>query len=204
MPDAKLYKKAEYSQRLSITNGLDNNLLYHKNRDDVFSNAPTDINPNRRFPWAVSGGMHGLTGWFNKTAVYIPPGEKVKVFEERVEAGARHPLPRISWSFPDGTKFADILMTYSGPFEIRVREKTNGSWRFRIAHRDENNRPRGYTGLKMSCAECHGSKMSEEGYGIQARGSDETISWTPLIDGTYSLDWSWPLEAYSKYGLIKP
>jgi len=171
----RFYRKARLVQRLSILNGRDHNELVDVGQDDTLFNR---VNPNRIFPWAVSGGMHDLTGWRSDVAVYLPG--PVETFTRRVEAGARRALPRTSWAFPDGTVFADVLSTDKGVFEIRTRTKRDGNWSNKVAYRNAEHVPAGYTGARKACNECHDHAGENLHYGTAIRGDDETFSWSPL------------------------
>jgi hypothetical protein len=172
----KFYQKARYVQRIAITNGRDSNNLFRIDQDDVGLNFHA-VNPNRIFPWAVSGGMHNMSGWKSSTAVHLP--SYPKVFTEYVEAGASRRLPKTGWSFPDGTVFADVLSTDRGVFEIRTRSKLDGNWRNKVAYRNPELAPHGYSGAGKACNECHDHAGSSKQYGVLIRGADETFSWAP-------------------------
>lgn len=188
----KWYDKAKYVQVISISDGQDSNELYRLDQDWNLTNSYRP-NPNRLFPWAVSGGMENLTGWRSRAAVLIPG--KVRVRLERVEAGARRLLPMYRWSFPDGTVFADVLSNGDKVFEVRTRKKVDGEWKSRVAWRDLDAAPQGFHGAGKSCASCHEHAGAQQGYGIRVRGSDETFSWTPFKDGSFVLNRDeWPLE----------
>lgn len=189
----KWYDKAKYGQRIAITNGQDSNKLYRIDQDDHWSGSPSSPNPNRLFPWAVSGGMDKMTGWRSRAAVLIPG--KVRVWQERVEAGASRLLPMYRWSFPDGTVFADVLSSGDKVFEVRTRTKVNGEWKNRVAWHDAGASPKDFHGAGKACASCHEHAGAQQGYGIRIRGSDETFSWTPFVDGSFTLNRDeWPLE----------
>lgn len=171
------YVPTRKSQRLTITNDVDTNLIYDKDQDDHFSNAPTVINPNRQTPWAVPGGLDGATGWESVIAVAMP-GQPT-VYNTRVEAGARHPLPKLRWTFPEGTVFADLLVKDGKPFELRTRRKVDGQWVSRVEYRDRDAAPVNYHGAGKACIECHQHAGSQLQYGIGLRGDDGCFSWAP-------------------------
>lgn len=171
------YVPTRKSQRLTITNDVDTNLIYDRDQDDYFSNAPTVINPNRQTPWAVPGGLDNAQGWESVVGVVMP--EPPTVFNSRVEAGARHPLPKLRWSFPDGTMFVDLLTKDGKPFELRTRRKVDGAWVSRVEFRDRSMSPVNYHGAGKACIECHQHAGSQLQYGIGLRGDDGAFSWAP-------------------------
>lgn len=171
------YHPTRKSQRMAITNGVDTNQIYDKDQDDHWTNAPTAFNPNRQFPWAVPGGLDNSNGWESIIAVALPSAPAV--YEGRVEAGARHPLPKTRWSFAEGTKFVDLLAYKGKTFELRTRTKVNGQWVSRKEHEDKTARPEGYVGLSKSCVECHQGAGGQLQYGISVRGDDGVFSWSP-------------------------
>lgn len=174
--DLTVYEPTRLSQRLTITNDRDQNLLYDKDQDDHFSNAPTSFNPNRQFPWHVPGGLENSRGWESLIAVSMP--SQPYVYLDRVEAGARHPLPKVRWTFPEGTVFADMLVNDGKVFELRTRTKRDGKWVSSKAFEDKAARPAGYHGLTKSCIECHEQAGSQLQYGIGLRGDDGAFSWS--------------------------
>lgn len=173
----KAYRPTRKSQRMAITNGMDSNLIYDKDQDDHWTNAPSLLNPNRQFPWAVPGGLDNAKGWESIIAVALPSA--VSMYGDRVDVGARHPLPKTRWTFPEGTQFVDLL-TYKGkPFELRTRTKIKGEWVSKKEYEDKTARPEGYNGLTKSCVECHQGAGSQLQYGISVRGDDGAFSWSP-------------------------
>src|SRR5260370_31627370 len=119
----RFYKIAPAGQHLVILNGLDYRGVHAADYD-----FPS-VNPNRIFPWQHSGGMHAVDAniWRNATAVALPPGGEVEYWLELTDAGAVRPLPRLTWAFPDGTLFADMLLltTAAGErcFELGTRRQ---------------------------------------------------------------------------------
>ena len=192
----KFYKRAEWSQSLSITDNVDTLLPYHESKDDYYANTMrTDVNPNRLFPWRFSGGLHEAKGWKSSVAIALPKGAKISVWRERVEAGARHKLPKQSWSFPVGTIAVDILSVRDQVFEVRTREKTADGWEPAVAFRGEV-RPLGYNGRPgRSCASCHDKAGAQEGYGTRIRGNDTVFSAPILVPGSLEFDREhWPIK----------
>src|SRR5713101_7162531 len=71
-PSIRFYRPTNFTQRLAITGGQDTNHVYRLDQDDVWTNAPPALNPNRLFPWAVPGGLHEVSGWGNRVGIAIP------------------------------------------------------------------------------------------------------------------------------------
>ncbi len=179
----RFYAKTRYTQRIAVTNDRESNFPYRLDQDDHWSNAPSAPNPNRLFPWAVSGGLHESTGWESHAAVYLPPGKKILVWRQRVPVPSSNPLRKICWEYPEGTVFADLLVADGECFTLRLREKLAGGWRSRVA------------GARKACAECHDHAGSSLQYGIVLRGDDGAFSASPFLEGTLELDGRWPLES---------
>jgi hypothetical protein len=196
-PSIRFYRPTNYTQRLAVTNGQETNHVYRLDQDDVWTNAPPALNPNRLFPWAVPGGLHEVRGWGNRVGIAIPDGKKVQIWRERVEVPlSSRPLSKFRWSFPDGTVLADMLFTREAVFELRLREKVQGKWKSTVPFRDLDAAPKGYTGPGKRCAECHDQAGSQLQYGIGLRGSDGAFSPSPLVEGTLTPDRdNWPLTS---------
>lgn len=88
-------------------------------------------------------------------------------------------------AYPDGTQFDEVLVNkQTGKvFEHRKRVKDGGKWEGEVVHRDPAEFPKGYTGLKVSCASCH----DEAGTGKYADGL------VPGGDGVFSDPLPWEL-----------
>jgi hypothetical protein len=193
----RFYRPTSFTQRLAITNGQDTNHVYRLDQDDVWGNSPPALNPNRLFPWAAPGGLHEVSGWGSRVGIAIPDGKKIQIWRERVEVPlSSRPLPKVRWSYPDGTVLADVLFTREAVFELRLREKVQGKWKSTVPFRDLDAAPKGYTGPGKRCAECHDQAGSQLQYGISLRGSDGAFSPAPLVEGTLMPDWeNWPLAS---------
>lgn len=128
--------------------------------------------------WAIGGGMEGIDGVEGRKYKLIPPGMEAKVGTIQVKNSFGHwqdgrALVR---SYPDGTRFDEILLHQGKVFEHRVRQKENGKWKSFVAYKDESARPPGYAGLKQSCASCHeqaGTGLYDQG---MVPGGDTVIS----------------------------
>ena len=172
------YKPTEHSQRIAVTNGAPSNSLYHKNRDDVWANAPASINPNHIFPWAVPGGLERSKGWQHFTAIALPSMVYTRSASVPIKNGGN--LPGKVWSFPDGTVTADLLTHNGKAFELRTREKVGGAWLSRVPFRELASAPAGYTGPGKRCSECHDHAGTSLQYGITLRGKDTVFSFSPF------------------------
>ncbi len=136
--------------------------------------------------WHQSGGMLGVEHTSRKFRT-IPEKAEVRHFIAFITVlnsfGFHQNERGIVREYPDGTRFDDVLFNADGRiFEHRVRTKTDGEWKNKIAFADKDLRPAGYTGLKQSCSSCH----DRTGSGGYAEGL------VPGGDGVFSdpLDWS--------------
>ena len=174
------YKPARFSQRLVILNGAPDNRWFDKYTDDVTSNSFAE-NPNKKSPWAVPGGLDNATGWESILAVSMP--DKVYTYRDNVPVmSAGRDLPKLRWTFPEGTKFVDLLAKDGKVFELRTRTKIKGQWVSRVEYSDKGARPNGYHGLNKACIECHEHAGASHQYGITIRGDDGAFSWNPYED----------------------
>ncbi len=192
----KPYPRTRWTQRLTITNGLDTLLPVHENQDDYFQNAPMKQNPNRMFPWRNSGGMDVVDEreWTSRTALSIPEGKAVEYWQERIHAGASHPLPKVAWHYPRGTVAADLLSYRGEPFELRTLTKgEDGRWRGRVAWEDPTKRPLSYKGAGRPCMDCHRHAGGFLEYGMLIRGNDHLFSPPVLREGTLTPDTQGPI-----------
>jgi thiol-disulfide isomerase/thioredoxin len=180
----RLYTPTGYTQRLALKNGMATDSWFTLTQDD---NDPPTVNPNRTFPYAVSGGLHNSTGWTSLKAAMIP-GE-VEVFRETAPVPkVSQPLPRYSWRFPAGTVFVDMLSKDGKCFELRTNTKgEDGKWKREMLYRDLDAAPENFHGAGRSCASCHKDAGASLDYGITVRGADGVFSWSPFIDGTFAM-----------------
>lgn len=174
------YTRSGYSQRLTITDGLDRHVWMPVSQDDLFSNAVTERNPNRKFPWATSGGTDDMEDFKSYVGVALSKEAEVKIYNEQVEAGARRLLPMYKWNWPKGVIFIDMLTHKNRTFEVRRREKPGEEdWVSKVVFQDAKRAPQGFKGAGQSCLSCHGKTGSQDGYGIRIRGGDTVFSLTP-------------------------
>ena len=195
----KSYKREQYAQRLSITNGHDQLRVNYESEKDIF------LNGNILYPWAVSGGMHSVEGrWTALKGLSIPNGRSIRWWKERTEAGARRPLPRLAWQYPEGTVAADLLLHEGKPFELRTLTKGANGWKG-AAVWQSGVVPQGYYGAQLKCMECHSAPGRWERYGTLIRGADGLFSPPVLRPGSRVIDWTqestaelndsvWPLK----------
>lgn len=183
-PTLRPYRKTEYGQRLTVTNGLDQNLPWHIHQNDHNGQG------NREFPWRVPGGLDNATGWASHTGIAIPEGQYVRYWTERIEAGAPRPLPKVTWSFPVGTRVYDLLTHRGQAFELRMLRKERDRWVGHTLWQGED-WPPGYRGVKATgrtCMGCHSKAGAWERYGPLVRGNDFVFSFTAFKEGTLEID----------------
>lgn len=172
------YNRSNYSQRLTITNGLDHHVWVPTSQDDSIAR---EANPNRKFPWATSGGTDDLADFVSYVGVSFPKDAEVNLYIEHVDAGARRALPMHKWGWPKGSIFIDMLTHKKQTFEVRKREKVSeDEWTSKVVFTDVDCAPSGFTGAGQSCMSCHGKTGSQDGYGIRIRGGDTVFSLTPI------------------------
>ena len=140
----------------------------------------TDL-PDRK--WLQSGGMEGVTGATSRKFKFIPDGKAVVTKAAGIQVknsfGYYQTERGVVRSYPDGTRFDDVLSTAAGVFEHRVREKVEGRWQSRVEYRDVDARPAGYAGLKVGCATCH-DESGSGGYGVGLVPGGDTVLSDPL------------------------
>ena len=178
-----LYTPTQWAQHQTITNGRDLLRAVHRDTDDHSSNAPTRINPNRLFPWHVSGGMDSVKGWESRKAISIPEGQFIRYWSEHTEAGARRNLPRLNWQFPVGTVTADILTMGGSTFELRTFTKMADGWKGATVWQSGKT-PKDYGGAGFKCARCHDHAGTWRAYGCLIRGADNVFSFSAIEEGT--------------------
>jgi hypothetical protein len=172
MPEGMVrYTPAKWTQEIAVTDGLDRI-------------TPVPI-ARLEAKWHVSGGMVGVQGWTSEKYKYVPPGGVSWIGNILVKNSLGHLQPNrgILRHYPEGTRFDDVLSNAEGRvFEHRTREKVGGVWKSRVLYKNAAEWPRGYTGLRQSCASCH----DEAGSGGYAVGL------VPGGDGVLSdaLDWT--------------
>lgn len=133
--------------------------------------------------WHQSGGMEGIDGWTSEKYRYLPEPPKTFIGDISVsfqDQGKTHfqfnrGIKRV---YADGTRFDDILKNKetNQVFEHRVREKKDGKWTSRVLYSDEKARPKGYTGLTVTCASCHNEAGTGKYNGGLVPGGDTVLS----------------------------
>lgn len=147
--------------------------------------------------WHQPGGLLGVKGWKVEKFKYLPQGTEVKTWIGKIEVensipnGLRKPdgtpdhfrqlNDGLQRQYPDGTRFDEVLRNADTGkvFEHRVRSKEEGKWRSVVHFKDEDARPAGYAGLKVTCSSCH----KEAGTGKYADGlvpGGDTVLSDPL------------------------
>jgi hypothetical protein len=134
--------------------------------------------------WVVPGGLEGVRGWTNQ--LYRNPRNRVRNWFDRADPndtyrttdgeiwGSEFIYQR---SYDDGAKFADVLRTPNGIFEVRVAEKKDGKWERSVPYRDLSVAPEGYTRVSLqACASCHNQAGDGVYGGPRIPGGDSIIS----------------------------
>lgn len=195
----KPYAKTAYNQYIAIRDGADHHAWIHRDQDaDLPGNG--EANGNRRFPWAVPGGLDDARGWQSHAGIALPDKQSIRWWQEKVEAGARRPLPKVTWSFPLGTRLYDLLAHNGKAFELRMLKKTAGGWEGHTLWQGED-WPPGYRGVKATgrtCVGCHNRAGQWERYGPLVRGSDFIFSWSPMVEGTGRVDRAKPVKHWDE------
>lgn len=178
IPGLRSYVPMTFSQRLSLEGTNFTNRLWPIDKDDRPPVGPAVVNPNRIFPYAVSGGLHDSTGWVSIKAAKIPG--VVDVWTEEVPVPLTSAkIPKQRWQFPDGTVFVDMLAKDGVCFELRTSTKTGGKWKQEAIYRDLEAAPEKFHGAGRSCVSCHKDAGASLNYGITVRGDDRVFSWSP-------------------------
>lgn len=172
------YVPMTFSQRLSLEGKNFTNRLWPIDKDDRPPVGPSVVNPNRIFPYAVSGGLHDSTGWVSIKAAKIPG--VVDVWTEEVSVPLTSTkIPKQRWQFPDGTVFVDMLAKDGVCFELRTSSKKGGKWKQEAIYRDLEAAPEKFHGAGRACVSCHKDAGASLNYGITVRGDDSVFSWSP-------------------------
>lgn len=181
--DAVKYEPAKVTQSLS--------------RLAAYQGAPLHLDTRRVLPvriqdlpntdWHQSGGMKGITGVTAEK--YRSGGKAVHRWAEfeltfTLPSGGKGTIKEmgIGRTYPDGTRFDDVLKYNGKVFEHRVREKVKGMWVSRVASKNPENFPPKYNGLTVTCASCH-EQAGTGGYDKGLVPGGDTVFSDPL-------DWS--------------
>lgn len=181
LKDAVKYEPTKYTQALS-------RLAPYKDAPpalDVSRILQVKISDLPNTDWHQSGGMFGIKDVTTEKYRVGKPVHKMALFPLEFEAGGVKGIINesgVSRSYPNGTRFDDILYHKGKVFEHRVREKDKGEWHSYVAFKDVDARPTGYTGLKVSCGSCH-DKAGTGGYATGLVPGGDTVFSDPL-------DWS--------------
>jgi hypothetical protein len=138
--------------------------------------------------WHQSGGMEGIKGVVSRKYKTLPSPVVQRLDFIEVEfndsAGEKRKQKELGIvrSYPNGTRFDDMLYFNDILFEHRVREKKDGIWDSYIESREILARPPGYNGLKASCASCH-NQAGTGLYGVGLVPGGDTVLSDPF-------DWS--------------
>lgn len=158
--------------------------VFRLNDVPTTSRVPIRLLPDTR--WHQSGGMHGIRGVESKKYRTLPEGRgvihTVSGIAVKNSFGNYQTELGVTRSYPDGTRFDDVLSHKGKVFEHRVREKQDGRWKSRVAYSDPAARPPLYFGLTRSCASCH-DEAGTGGYAVGLVPGGDTVLSDPL-------DWS--------------
>lgn len=170
------YQSTSYTQEIAVTNG----------RDRI---TPVPIS-RLESKWHGSGGLVGLRGWYSEKFKYLPAPATHWVGDIAVLNGFNSYQNNrgIKRLYADGTEFHDVLRNADtgAVFEHRRRSKRDGFWHSEVVHRDVAARPAGYTGLKVTCASCHG----------QAGSGNYAAGLVPGGDGVLGDPLEWHVAGY--------
>lgn len=173
--DLKQYERAKFTQSIATRN-----------------DRPAIDSVSRRLllaRWTISGGMEGIRGF--RSDVFVLGGQQyfdnIGFIQVKNSFGYFQPELGHVRRYADGNLFVDLLSHDGKAFELRVAEKQNGQWRRYVAYKDESARPKGYTGLKVSCMSCHNNTdgPGTGNYGVGLISGGDTI-------------FSFPFEALEK------
>lgn len=184
-PGAVEYQPEQFTQEIAITN-------------DLQRIARRPIKGMADTAWHQSGGMHGLPWAKSRKFKSIPGGDQavtsvLKPIPVLNSLGYyQSTTPALTWTFPEGTRFDDVLYLGGWVFEHRVREKKDGRWRSYVIYSDKGHRPPGYAGLTRSCADCH-DRTQTGNYGASlVPGSDTVFSFSPDWSVAARVQWYQP------------
>lgn len=130
---------------------------------------PIRLMSDRR--WHQPGGLIDVTGWKVEKYRYLPTGTTVTHYRGGISvlnsSNYYQTETGIKRDYPVSTRFDEVLFNDAGDiFEHRVREKKKDGWKSTVGFKNEEARPKGYNGLKVSCSSCH----AESGTGKYADG----------------------------------
>ncbi|QJW98723.1 hypothetical protein [Frigoriglobus tundricola] len=174
---AVAYAPARVTQSISVLN----------DRDHIEAVAIAALEDTR---WHQPGGLGGVDRSLYRSETYrtLPAQGRVRTWVGDIGVknsfGFVQQNRGIRRAYPVGTRFDEVLVNAKTgkAFEQRTREKAADGWLSTVAFADEEERPAGYTGLKVSCSSCH----NEAGTGKYAAGlvpGGDTVLSDPL-------DWS--------------
>ncbi len=142
------YRQERYTQSIYVLG----------NRDVIEKVPISGIDPK----WHVSGGMEGVKG-VKSDKFRLVPG-KIETWTALIQVdnsmGFKQDNRALLRSYPDGTRFDDVLSYKGVVFEHRSRQKQSGKWKSEVLYEDKAARPKGYTGLVSTCGACHNKSAS--------------------------------------------
>lgn len=139
--------------------------------------------------WQVPGGMVGVTGWEVEKWGLVPerPRHFIANIAVKNSFGFFQDNRGIRRRYPDGTRFDEVLKNAATGevFEHRVAEKTDGVWKRYVAFSETTARPKGYHGLKQTCASCH-DEAGTGGYAVGLVPGGDTVISDPLDEKLFT------------------
>lgn len=163
-----------------------------KNTQSIFRYTGSDAPQIRKVArtdlerkWQIPGGMDTVTGWHSD--LYIVPVPGTKQYGAYIPVLNSHGYFQneygYSRQYADGTRFFDVLSNKETGkvFELRERRKVDGMWANHVIYRDVDQRPIGYTGLKVGCNSCH-KQAGTGGYGVGLVPGGDTVISDPFTD----------------------
>lgn len=132
----KFYSLPRVSQRLVK---VVNSGIYNSDGNGIYdANYQGANNINQQYPWTTPAGLawSPKEQWTKAALASFPPGKEILVWRELTSVpnslGSRQNEYRLSWRFPTGTVFAEMLIRrHEGKewaFEIRERVRGKDGW----------------------------------------------------------------------------
>lgn len=142
-PGGKFYALPRVSQRLVKV--VNSGALNSDGSGIYDANYQGSQNINRQLPWVTPAGLHWSPKeqWRKAALAYFPKGKEILVWRELTPVqnslGYKQNEYRISWQFPAGTVFAEMLIRrHKGEewvFEIRERVRGADGWKSGTTYR---------------------------------------------------------------------
>lgn len=173
-PASKQYAPETHTQAIATTGGF---------RIHLLRKVPILALRDRR--WHQAGGLDGVRGWRATKYRFVPGKVQTRVdwINVKNSHGDIQQNRGLVREYPAGTRFDEVLENDAGQvFEHRTRVKDEDGWHSEISYENASARPVGYSGLKVSCASCHG-QAGTGGYNEGLVPGGDTVLSDPM-------DWS--------------